>query len=71
MGRHARRKTDPYQPPPQGQAGTPKQVAGFDSNVSRHVVNAADKRLHGQHPYDLEPGSKPTVDPETAKRRSK
>lgn len=68
MGKH-RRKTDGYQAPEFGQAGTPTEVAAFTQNMATHVVNAADKRLHGQYPYDVESGSKPTIDPETGNRR--
>lgn len=69
MGKHARRKSDPYQPPEFGQAATPGGIKDFDANVSAHVVVAADKRLHGQYPYDNEPGSKPAIDPSTGRRR--
>lgn len=67
-GRH-RRSSDAYEPPGQGQAGTPDEVKKFDANVSRHAVAAADKRLFGQYPYDNESGSKPAIDPETGSRR--
>jgi hypothetical protein len=60
-----RRSTDV----PFGSAGTPEQVKHFDTNVSRHSVVAADKRLFGEYPYDCEPGSKPTIDRSTGKRR--
>lgn len=69
MGKHARRKNDPYQAPGFGEAGSAKEVAAFTQNLATHVVDAADKRLHGEYPYDNEPGSKPTVDPETGTRR--
>lgn len=71
MGRHARRKTDRagYQAPAFGEAGSASEVAAFTQNVATHVVDAADKRLQGQCPYDLEPGSKAPVDPATGKRK--
>lgn len=69
MGKHARRKSDPYTPPQFGQAATGPEVSAFDANVSSHVVAAADKRLFGAYPYDNEPGSKPAIDPSTGNRR--
>ena len=73
MGRH-RGKPDPNEErrsrgPKFGEAGTPKQVAEFDANISNHSVTAADKRLFGDFPYDKEPGSKPTIDRSTGQRR--
>lgn len=67
-GRH-RRHTDTPNVPTFGEAGTPDQVKHFDTNVSRHSVVAADKRLFGEYPYDMEPGSKPTIDRSTGERR--
>ena len=69
-GRHARRKGDAYQPPEFGKAAEPKQVQAFQNNHGNHLIIAADKRLHGEYPYDQEPGSKPTIDRATGKRRS-
>lgn len=67
-GKHKRRY-DPDPEPPFGGAGTPDQVKRFDDNASHHVVDAADKRLTGEYPYDQERGSKQPVDPETGKRK--
>ena len=67
-GKHGRRKGDT---PAFGEAGKPEEVKRFDGNVSKHSVVAADKRLHGEYPYDNEPGSKPAVDKSTGKRKGK
>lgn len=69
MGKHARRRTDPYTAPEFGGSGKPGEVKNFDGNVSKHVVSAADKRLYGVYPYDKDPGSKAAIDPSTGKRR--
>jgi hypothetical protein len=69
VGKHGRRATDSNGEPEFGQAGTPGEVRRFDDNVGRHVTDAADKRLTGQMPYDQEPGSKPTINPDNGKRR--
>jgi len=69
-GKHGRRSDDGYQPPEFGRAGDPEEVEKFDKNVSQVSMGAADKRLHGVFPYDNEPGSKPTIDPDTGNRRA-
>lgn len=49
-----RRRSDKKQP--KWDDLTPEQKAkAFDRNVSKHVVNAADKRREKKAPYDLEP----------------
>ncbi len=69
-GKHRRQSDNPESEWAEfGNAGTPEEVRHFDTNVGRHVVRAADKRLYGLAPYDNETGSKPALDPNTGNRR--
>lgn len=61
-GKHARRRTDGYRPPPFGQANQPEEIKAFQDSLGHGVINAADKRLHGEYPYDWDGGSKPPIE---------
>lgn len=67
MGKHGRRKSDDV---PRNAGGDPilpeehtveKAVAHLQGSYGHATVRVADKRLRGEAPYDLEPGSKPPV----------
>jgi hypothetical protein len=71
MGKHCGRP-DPNEPVRPGAYvdGEPveRTVAMFEGSYGSAVTAAADKRLRGQSPYDLETGSKGPVDSRGVRR---
>lgn len=61
MGKHrgGRRKGD--EPVLAQDAPMETKVAHLQGSQGQATVRVADKRLKGEYPYDLEPGSKPPV----------
>lgn len=61
MGKHGKPHRPRHNEFTEGES--PERTAAvFDMSVGSAIIAVADKRLTGTQPYDMEPGSKPTVD---------